>query len=141
MLKDCIGKDINVGDFVIYVVQGNRNAGIEFGWILDMVDKRETRVRPSDGQEYMVGDISVKIQHAEADGTRLTTQVVDIPAHWREHTPVHISNYYGTGYYPTWEERQEFYVDATYRDTGKPSTTTLKCSGTEHRLLVTKPIA
>lgn len=142
-MKDCLGNDVNEGDFVIYVVQGNRHAGIEFGWILEIKDKSTHGTR-SNGLAYTNENYSVKIQHAKADGTRLTQEVIDVPAHWREDTPDHIKNYrYGyagvRGYVRTQEDYDNYYVTATHRDTGKPSTTRLNCGAKEHRLLVTKP--
>lgn len=130
-MKDCVGHDINEGDFVIYVVQGDRNAGINFGWVVEIVDKSETSTRPN-GTTYRSTDIKVKIQRADADGTRHTVQAVDVPGHWRDDVPMHDR---------TWDKYAENYVSSTMRDTGKPSTTRLNARGEQdYRLLVTKPL-
>lgn len=148
-IKDCRDVDVNVGDFVIYVVQGNRNAGINFGYILDIKDKRQVRTR--NGKDYTTGDVAVKIQHADSDGKRNNVEAIDVPGHWREDTPQSVLDYYNQRYgaardaIMSWEDyreaHNEYWVGNTYSDTGKPSTTTIKChGGTEHRLLVTEPI-
>jgi len=148
-LKDCREVEVSVGDFVIYVVQGNRNAGINFGYVHEMKDKRKTETR-RDGQTYTSGDIAVKIQHADAGGNRKNVQVVDVAAHWRGDTPADVIEYHqnyssratasSISWEDYWQARQEYWIPDTFRDIGKPSTTLIRCvGGPDHRLLVTKP--
>lgn len=132
MYKDRVGRDINPGDFVAYVTAGDRHPVFEFGWVVEF--------RESKSYGEPTGNFKIKIQRAEPDGTRETVQVVDVAAHWRDDTPAHITDYY-SGYRRTREDFDNYYVESTYRDTGRPSTTTLDiCEGNNNRLLITQPI-
>lgn len=135
--KDRVGNDINVDDFLLYVTAGDRHPTLEFGWVLKFHESKDWRGKPS-------GSVKVKLQRAAPDGTRRTKSAVDIAGHWRPETPNHISthrNADGSWYHPTWEERERYFVQTTYRDTGKPDTTMLDVfDGDNQRFMVIKPV-
>lgn len=140
VVKDCVGVEINEGDFVAYVTASDRHPVFEFGWVLGF---HESKSRYGVGG----GTQKIKIQRADADGTRHTTTAVDVPGHWIEGTPEHIRNHrYADGrwYSATHEDYENYYVHTTHRDTGKPSTTMLEIYRGDDRkngrLLVTKPV-
>lgn len=135
---DRVGKEVNKGDFVIYVVKGDRHPVLEFGWVLDFNQSKGRYARQTE---------RVIIQRAKKDGTRLNNTVVDTPGHWRDETPEHVKNPWhsnptpGQSYYSrTQEDWDDYWVEQTLRDTGKPSTTRLEVfDGENSRLLVAEP--
>lgn len=120
-MRDCLNRKINEGDFVIYVVQGNRNPGIEFGWVDEIVDKTTHHVRP-DGTTATREIYKVRLHRAKADGTRENILAVTERGHFS------VPGDPASGYIPP-----------VMHDTGKPSTTILQCCAVENRLLITKP--
>lgn len=126
MIKDRVGRDVNVGDFVIYVTAGDRHPVLEFGYVVKF---HETKGWDGKGS----GRYKIKLQRSAPNGTRRTVRVVDVPGHWREGTPPEERN---------WKFRDEHYVPNTYRDTGKPDTTMLDISldSNNNRLMVTQPV-
>lgn len=131
---DRVGNPISEGDFVVYVTAGDRHPVLEFGWVIKF---HESKSQYSSRVTY-----KIKLQRSTPDGTRITKRAVDVEAHWRDDTPLHIKDYrYNNFHSPTREEREEYYIPTTYRDTGKPDTTMLDIhDGNNNRLLVTKPV-
>lgn len=131
-MKDRVGNEVNEGDFVVYVTAGDRHPVLEFGWVLGFHESK------SSYGSY--NQTKIKIQRATPKGKRQTVEAVDVPAHWREDTPDHIKDY-NSGYRRTQEEYDQYYVNPTYRDTGRPSTTMLSVhEGNNNRFLVTQPV-
>lgn len=135
---DHVGKEIKVGDFVIYVTAGDRHPVLEFGWVEKFHETKNWNG---------VSGTKIKFQKSSPNGKRHTVRTLDVGSHWREDTPAHIKDYY-SGYRRTKEEYEKYYVPATYRDTGKPATTMLEIIETtdpnepryNKRMMVMEPV-
>lgn len=132
-VKDCVGREINEGDFVAYVTAGDRHPVFEFGYVLGFHQANTGHNPP----------MKIKLQRADSDGTRRNKMAIDVPGHWREDTPDEIEHpKYGQGHTRTREDFDKYYVSQTFRDTGKPNTTMLEVSSNDNsngRLLLTSP--
>lgn len=130
-MNDCTGREVNVGDFVVYATK-TESPSLQFAYIVEF---KEVPQRWSDRTTPRM-----KLWRSSHDGTRITKTVVDVPGHWREDAPAHISDY-RSGYRVTSEDRKKYYVNTTYVDTGKPDTVWLDCaSNNDHRLMVISPV-
>lgn len=64
-MKDRIGNDISVGDFIVYVTK-TESPSLQFGWVDELKDKEN---------HYGQKTLRVKVAHSEPDGTRKTKVV------------------------------------------------------------------
>jgi hypothetical protein len=63
-MKDCIGNDIRIGDFVVYATK-TEAPSLEFGYVIDIKEKPQL---PWHDGTPRPPETRIKLQHADANG-------------------------------------------------------------------------
>lgn len=147
---DRVGREISVGDFLVYVTAGDRHPVLEFGYVLKFHESKDWQGKPS-------GNVKIKFQRAEPNGKRRNVTAVDIAAHWSPATPQPFIDYDKAAYGERdkimtseefWAGRKVWWINNTYKDTGKPDTTMLDLIETKdpnaphhnNRMMIVQPV-